>query len=332
MGKKKPKDLEAASASQSDTAPPASDIFKSLFGDVEQNEAVSSIFSDSNPFKRKFQELGAELGNVKSGENPKINDTENSNLDVLKRNRLEEKQRNLDQVSIEEEAKDTPLVARKWKKLKIRNSDFGSVSEDGEENPSMGSGSSPENKNPSLVVEPKAELTHNEKSNNKRKKRKRDEVEREYEAQKYGVRPDDDANAVVVGEKRKKADNEADSLVSKDGEEFDDESKLLRTVFVGNLPLKIKKKALMKEFGQFGEIDSVRIRSVPIVDVSIVCFLLMILRDIKTNLFVFIRLFMFNFFVLLIFLLLVWDWQTKIPKKGAVILKKINDSADRYWC
>lgn len=41
---------------------------------------------------------------------------------------------------------------------------------------------------------------------------------------------------------------------------------------------------------------------------------------------------MFNFFVLLIFLLLVWDWQTKIPKKGAVILKKINDSADRYWC
>ncbi|KAK1380585.1 hypothetical protein POM88_027329 [Heracleum sosnowskyi] len=45
-------------------------------------------------------------------------------------------------------------------------------------------------------------------------------------------------------------------------EGFDDEDKLLRTVFVGNLPLKVKKKALLKEFSQF----ALRIRSVPIMD------------------------------------------------------------------
>lgn len=69
---------------------------------------------------------------------------------------------------------------------------------------------------------------------------------------------------MVVGEKRKKMDNPEDMMVSNEG--FDDESKLLRTIFVGNLPLKIKKKALLKEFGSFGEIESVRIRSIPVAD------------------------------------------------------------------
>ncbi|KAJ9130412.1 hypothetical protein P3X46_034615 [Hevea brasiliensis] len=284
MGKKKPKGPDAACVSQNDTVPASSDIFKSLFGDVEQNEAVSSIFSDRNPFKRKPQESSSGLGNVKFNESPKLSDSKDSNVDLVKRRRNKEKKHNLDEVSIEGEAIGTPLVARKMKKLKIQNSDF--ISEVSEGNPNMGSGSRPENgnKNSSLVVEPKAEITHNEKSN-KRKKRKRDELEREYETQKYGPKPEDDANVVIVGEKRKKVDNEADLLVSMDGEEFDDESKLLRTVFVGNLPLKTKKKALMKEFGHYGDIESVRIRSVPIVD-------------------------------------------TKIPKKGAIILNKINDSAD----
>ncbi|BBH02842.1 RNA-binding family protein with RRM/RBD/RNP motifs [Prunus dulcis] len=63
---------------------------------------------------------------------------------------------------------------------------------------------------------------------------------------------------------RKMVDNPADMLVSNEG--FDDESKLLRTVFVGNLPLKVKKKVLIKEFSKFGEVESVRIRSVPILD------------------------------------------------------------------
>lgn len=95
----------------------------------------------------------------------------------------------------------------------------------------------------------------------KRKKRKRDEIENEYETKKYGS-----VEEKKVGEKRKKADEVADTMVSKEG--FDDESKLLRTVFVGNLPLKVKKKLILKEFSKFGEVESVRIRSVPIVDVS----------------------------------------------------------------
>lgn len=101
-----------------------------------------------------------------------------------------------------------------------------------------------------------------------KKKRKRDDVEAEYEAKLYGMEKVENAGAGSgkVGEKRKKMDNPEDLMVSKEG--FDDESKLLRTVFVGNLPLKIKKKTLFKEFSKFGEIESIRIRSVPVTDVS----------------------------------------------------------------
>lgn len=104
------------------------------------------------------------------------------------------------------------------------------------------------------------------------KKRKRDELEREYEAKKYGATEnhedgDKDLGKKIVGEKRKTVDNPADMLISDEG--FDDENKLLRTVFVGNLPMKVKKKVLIREFGKFGEVESVRIRSVPIEDVSL---------------------------------------------------------------
>lgn len=106
----------------------------------------------------------------------------------------------------------------------------------------------------------------------RQKKRKRDEVEREYEERKYGYVDggDEEGDKRVgerVGAKRKTVDNPAEVLVAKEG--FDDEVKLLRTVFVGNLPLSLKKKALIKEFARFGEVESVRIRSVPIADVSV---------------------------------------------------------------
>ncbi|KAI4998042.1 hypothetical protein ZWY2020_053384 [Hordeum vulgare] len=54
------------------------------------------------------------------------------------------------------------------------------------------------------------------------------------------------------------------------GRGVDSEGKLLRTVFVENLPLRTKKKALTKEFTTFGVVDSVRICSVPLGDVSVV--------------------------------------------------------------
>ncbi|GJS57649.1 RNA-binding protein 34 [Tanacetum coccineum] len=100
-----------------------------------------------------------------------------------------------------------------------------------------------------------------------KKERKRDEVEAEYEERKYGGvdvdKGEDEGVKVKIGEKRKgKGDEEL--LVAKEG--FDDEEKLLRTVFVGNLPLKVKKKALLREFAKFGEVESVRIRSIPLLD------------------------------------------------------------------
>lgn len=114
----------------------------------------------------------------------------------------------------------------------------------------------------SVEKETNLEVIEGSGLDSKRKKRKRDEIENEYETKKYGS-----VEKKKVGEKRKKADEVADTMVSKEG--FDDESKLLRTVFVGNLPLKVKKKVILKEFSKFGEVESVRIRSVPIVDVSL---------------------------------------------------------------
>ncbi|GKE08065.1 RNA-binding protein 34 [Tanacetum coccineum] len=100
-----------------------------------------------------------------------------------------------------------------------------------------------------------------------KKERKRDEVEAEYEERKYGGvdvdKGEDEGVKVKIGEKRKgKGDEQL--LVAKEG--FDDEEKLLRTVFVGNLPLKVKKKALLREFAKFGEVESVQIRSIPLLD------------------------------------------------------------------
>ncbi|CAI9095314.1 OLC1v1031235C1 [Oldenlandia corymbosa var. corymbosa] len=107
----------------------------------------------------------------------------------------------------------------------------------------------------------------NETRAEKKKKRKRDEVEAEYEAMKYGVVAEEE-QVKVVGRKRKTMDSLKD-IVVEPKESIDDENKLLRTVFVGNLPVKIKKKELIKEFGKFGAVESVRIRSVPLNNVTV---------------------------------------------------------------
>jgi nucleolar protein 12 len=81
----------------------------------------------------------------------------------------------------------------------------------------------------------------------------------------------------------------------------------------------VKKKTLLKEFKQFGEVESVRIRSVPLQDVGIrywFCFVsvaMLLFLSGGTNLCVFI--FLMN--------------QTKKPRKGAILAKKINESAER---
>ncbi|XP_077254253.1 RNA-binding (RRM/RBD/RNP motifs) family protein [Tasmannia lanceolata] len=250
--------------SKEENAP--SDIFKSLFGDSPQNAGLS-LFTD-NPFRRKPQSdsekdqsskqdsLGLGLGSgFEETESPKNGDFANPSDDSLmkeeidlvepKKNRKRERERNPNSSS--------ESIGKEWvigkKQKKVTEAEIGK----------------PNSANPNS----NAETMDEGKEIRKKKKRKRDEIEAEYEARKYGpIEEIEDGEAEIgrkiVGEKRKAADDSKEMVVSK--EAYDDESKLQRTVFVGNLPLKMKRKALLKEFGQFGEVESVRIRSVPILD------------------------------------------------------------------
>ncbi|CAN6291037.1 unnamed protein product [Urochloa humidicola] len=136
-----------------------------------------------------------------------------------------------------------------------------------EEPPAAAPPATPLRKHPN----PDAEAAEPSSKKKKRKeegpqrKRKRDQVEA-GRGRRTGAGKEKQPG---VGEKRKAPDDAAAAAAGagEDGEEsFDDETKLLRTVFVGNLPLRTKRKVLTKEFAAFGEIESVRIRSVPLVD------------------------------------------------------------------
>lgn len=117
------------------------------------------------------------------------------------------------------------------------------------------------------IEEPEKQIVNRSSSPKARKRKRGGEVENESGMMIQGG--GEKAISLTVGRKRK-ADNLAAEAApfKEEPEPFDDEKKLLRTVFVGNLPLKIKRKAILKEFQQFGEVESVRIRSVPLVDVS----------------------------------------------------------------
>ncbi|XP_024987026.1 RNA-binding protein 34 [Cynara cardunculus var. scolymus] len=218
-------------------------IFKSLFGGgVEEPDDPTSvsIFSDSNPFRSKH--------------------TNESQV-------IPEKLQQVLRLDIDSPRKNDPLIPdsaseavnkRKRKEKLPNNNDSGDSDIEGEIKKSkVESG---------FVAESSKSTNFDEEK--KKKKRKRDEVEAEYEERKYGAMDLDlkEGEGVKgkVGEKRKELDRGEDLLVPKEG--FDDEEKLLRTIFVGNLPLKVKKKALLREFSQFGEVESVRIRSIPLLD------------------------------------------------------------------
>lgn len=265
MGKKKPKEPENPLREDAVSAP--SDVFKSIFGEIPEQNLAGSIFSADNPFKRKHQELGQALGASVVGD-------EGGESATVEEEKKKKKKRKVDEEPGQEQEPEKSLSENK-KPKESRKSKKGASE--------VGSGSdvdSETEKSKKLRLSSQArglanENEEGEESNveveEKRKKRKRDELERVYESRKYGEAKEEEANGQVgekvVGKKRKKADDPADALASKDG--YDDEGKLLRTVFVGNLPLKIKKKALVKEFSKFGEIESARIRSVPILDVSV---------------------------------------------------------------
>ncbi|XP_019156734.1 PREDICTED: nucleolar protein 12 [Ipomoea nil] len=244
---KKPHDKESGKVAPNSDS---SSIFQHLFGEFSENAATASIFSDENPFRRK------PISSSHTAQQPELesavvaSDINDSEPKKRKKEKKKAEENGGSRFDNEGEEKDEDGVRKKLKSVETGKPDS-EVTVNGKE-----SGSEKKNK----------------------KKRKRDDVEAEYEAKLYGLE-----KAEKVGEKRKKMDNPEDLMVSKEG--FDDESKLLRTVFVGNLPLKTKKKTLFKEFSKFGEIESIRIRSVPLTD-------------------------------------------SKVPRKGAVLKKQLNENAD----
>ncbi|XP_028789151.1 nucleolar protein 12-like [Neltuma alba] len=286
MGKKKPKEPKESPKSSG-----ASDIFSKLFGNVSEQGASSSLFSDSNPFRKKPLETSSSFGLTNNTENAGSAVSHSPDSEVLKKTKKrKEKNSSIDS--------DNAFEAS-GKKSKS-GSDLNSHSipksittpQDGEAKVSdLGAQATALSKNKNIVSEEgeeKGELVNGDKEKRKKNKRKRDDVEKEWELKRYGAVEEEQDHGEgleknVVGTKRKTVDNPADMLVTNEG--FDDEKKLLRTIFIGNLPLKVKKKNLLVEFRKFGEVESVRIRSVPILD-------------------------------------------TKKPRKGAILAKKINDAGD----
>ncbi|XP_011070301.1 RNA-binding protein 34 [Sesamum indicum] len=278
------KDGGTSGPSKSNEGENSSTVFKTLFGEIsEQNSASNSLFSENNPFRRK--PIETRQPNHESGLGFAGKDAENKGIlgdsgfsEIQQKNK-----RKKDEVKEGNSGLDTEFVEEKSKKLRAAElqgdeKNVNTIHFESKETQGKDIGDFPRK------VESGEFSGKNEKK--KKKKRKRDEVEAEYEARRYGVMDEMKENkgeSGVLGEKRKKMENPEDTMVPKEG--FDDESKLLRTVFVGNLPLKLKKKEIVKEFAKFGEVESVRIRSVPIID-------------------------------------------GKMPRKGAVIKKRINENGD----
>ncbi|XP_047341097.1 RNA-binding protein 34 [Impatiens glandulifera] len=230
---KKTKELGSRNNVNNGDSISGSSIFNKLFGNISEQQTTTSLFSDDNPFRRKALDLSIEENKAGGDENP-------DSAKLLKKGEKKKKKREI-KPSLDSDSDHEEL---KKKKLKVS------------------------------VMESKEIDGEDEKEINKRKKRKRDMLEAQYEARKYGTPVVKDEGAkegqsgeATTGKKRKKVDDPADMMVSKEG--FDDEAKLLRTIFVGNLPLKVKKKSLLKEFSQFGEVESVRIRSVPLLSTKL---------------------------------------------------------------
>ncbi|KAL0446441.1 UNVERIFIED_CONTAM: RNA-binding protein 34 [Sesamum latifolium] len=278
------KDGGTNNPSKSNEGENSSTVFKTLFGEIsEQNSASNSLFSENNPFRRK--PIGTQQPNHESGLGFAEKDAEKKGVlgdsgfsEIQQKNK-----RKKDEVKEGNSGLDTEFVEEKSKKLRAAElqgdeKNVDTIHFESKETLGKDIGDF------SRKVESGEFSVKNEKK--KKKKRKRDEVEAEYEARRYGVMDEtkeSKGEGGVLGEKRKKMENPEDTMVPKEG--FDDESKLLRTVFVGNLPLKLKKKEIVKEFAKFGEVESVRIRSVPIID-------------------------------------------GKMPRKGAVIKKRINENGN----
>ncbi|KAH9318183.1 hypothetical protein KI387_019952, partial [Taxus chinensis] len=103
------------------------------------------------------------------------------------------------------------------------------------------------------------------------RKRKLDAFEERYEVKNGLEDVENTSKEVAIREQitgKRKRDEDALGMAS-NKQDHDDREKLERTIFVGNLPLGVKRKNLTREFSQFGEVESLRLRSVPIVDTKL---------------------------------------------------------------
>ncbi|KAK4364655.1 hypothetical protein RND71_016013 [Anisodus tanguticus] len=271
MAKKSKEKQKQQSPPNNNETSNSSDIFNTLFGTTPTDTNIASLFSDNNPFKRKPYD------NPTATQEPKLDVLEASIDNQTDTTEIKIRKKKDKNVIFEETNEDKDGKSKRVSISGVEESNGEEANEDNDgkskrvslsevdESNGVVFGSLKKKKDKKVIL---GEESIGEEANEDKKKRKKDEIEAEYEAKKYGVVDMDEVEKgigeMVVGEKRKKMDNPEDIMVTNEG--FDDESKLLRTIFVGNLDLKIKKKALMKEFGSFGEIESVRIRSIPLTD------------------------------------------------------------------
>ncbi|KAG5540152.1 hypothetical protein RHGRI_020400 [Rhododendron griersonianum] len=253
--------------------------------------AKAILFGD-----QQQKQLGLWFGSAEGPQKTTTGECEDSGIvEVNKRKRREEKKPSLDTAPIDDGDGIRLIKKSKRDDIKraefsddIKSSDLGS-SLKGEKSSELGSSLNRESEpNESLEsgkysdlgseyeeVLKQVEGKYLDSGMTEKKKRKRDEIEAEYKERRsraMGMNEGGGGGELrgrVVGEKRKHVDDPVDMMMVSKDDGFDDEAILLRTVFVGNLPLKVKKKVLVKEFSQFGEIESIRIRSVPLLDTKI---------------------------------------------------------------
>ncbi|KAF7138314.1 hypothetical protein RHSIM_Rhsim07G0129900 [Rhododendron simsii] len=244
------------------------------------------------------KQLGLWFGSAEGPQKTATGECEESRIvEVNKRKRTEEKKPSLDTAPIDDGDDSGIRLIKKSKRDDIESAEFSddikssdlgsslkgeksselgsSLNRESEPNESLESGKYSDLVSEFEEVLKQVEGKYLDSGMTEKKKRKRDEIEAEYKERRCGAMGMNEGGGggglrgKVVGEKRKHVDDPVDMMMVSKDDGFDDEAILLRTAFVGNLPLKVKKKALVKEFSQFGEIESIRIRSVPLLDTKI---------------------------------------------------------------
>ncbi|CAK9873545.1 unnamed protein product [Sphagnum jensenii] len=99
-----------------------------------------------------------------------------------------------------------------------------------------------------------------------RKKEKKKEEEKKGEKKKSSR---GELEGGFVPASKKESNGNEEVVMQESVEKKECERKLLRTIFVGNLPITVKPKHLVREFSKYGSVENARLRSVPLVDTKL---------------------------------------------------------------